>query len=200
MNVLIVLGSPRKGGNSEVLARQVGMEIQKAGGSVDYLRLNGMNIGPCQGCGGCEKTGVCVFKDDMTDLYTRVDVADILILASPVYFYNVTGQTKLFIDRFQAKWSRRYLQKNLYREDEGRRGYFIATAATRGEKMFQCCSFTVKYFFDAINMEFDYEDSLLINGVDGKGAILEKESYLREAEAFGQKIVKRQRENVRKML
>lgn len=200
MNVLIVLGSPRKGGNSEVLARQVGMEIQQSGGAVDYLRLNGMNIKPCQGCGGCEKTGVCVFKDDMTDIYTMVDVADILILVSPVYFYNVTGQTKLFIDRFQAKWSRRYLQKHPYREDEGRRGYFIATAATRGEKMFQCCTFTTKYFFDAINMAYDYDDSLLINGVDGRGAIVEQESYLRDAEKFGQKIIKRYHQNPHRVL
>lgn len=194
MNALIVLGSPRRGGNSETLARQVGMQIQNSGGAVDYVQLNRLSITPCQGCGSCESTGICVIKDDMSDLYTRVDVADTLILVSPVYFYNVTAQCKLFIDRFQAKWSRRYLQKIPYREGEGRRGYFIATAATHGEKMFQCCTFTAKYFFDAINLDYRYEDSLLINGVDAKGAVAEKETYLRDAVRFGEKIVSQHRQ------
>ena len=188
MNVLIVLGSPRKHGNSEILARRVGESIKKCGGSVDFVRLNSLTVSPCQGCGGCDKTGICVIKDDMTELYTRVDVADALLLVSPVYFYGVTAQCKAFIDRFQARWSRKYLQKIAYRAGEGRRGYFLSTSATHGAKMSQCCMYTARYFFDAIQLEFDDEDSLLVQGVDGKGAVLDRQESVQDAEAFGRKI------------
>lgn len=190
MNVLIILGSPRKYGNSEILARQLGEGIKHAGGSVEYVRLNPLTISPCQGCGGCENTGVCVIKDDMTELYTRVDVADAIVLSSPVYFYGLTAQCKAFVDRFQARWSRRYLLNNSYREGEGRRGYFLSTAATRGEKMFQCCMFTVRYFFDAVNIAYEYEDSFLVHGVDKKGAVRDMQDCLQDAELFGKKIVR----------
>ena len=89
MKVLIVLGSPRRMGNTEILAREV-VEGLPGGAEVEYLRLNDLNIRPCQGCGGCEKTGVCVIADDMTDAYARVDAADSLLLVSPVYFYGLT--------------------------------------------------------------------------------------------------------------
>ena len=194
MNVLIILGSPRKQGNSEILARHVGEGIKKSGGSVDYVYLNSLNISPCQGCGGCEKTGICVIKDDMVELYTRVDVADALILVSPVYFYGVTAQCKAFIDRFQARWSRKYLQKIAYRAGEGRRGYFLSTSATHGENMSKCCMHTARYFFDAIQLEFDYEDSLLVHGVDEKGVVLDREGCVQDAEAFGRKIATKEQE------
>lgn len=189
-NVLIILGSPRKHGNSELLARQVGEGIKKAGANADFVRVNGLNISPCQGCGGCDKTGICTIKDDMHEMYTRVDVADAVLLASPVYFYGVTGQCKIFIDRFQARWARRYLQKVEYRQDEERKGYFLSTAATHGEKMFQCCMFTARYFFDATGFSFDYDDSFLVNGVDEKGAVKEKYDVLEQAEDFGKMIVR----------
>ena len=192
MNVLIILGSPRKHGNSEILARHVGESIKKSGGAVDFIRLNSLNISPCQGCGGCDKTGICVIKDDMTELYTRVDVADALLLVSPVYFYGVTAQCKGFIDRFQARWSRKYVQNIAYRAGEGRRGYFLSTSATHGGKMSECCMYTARYFFDAIQLEFDAEDSLLVHGVDEKGAVVQRQGSMQDAEAFGRKIASRE--------
>lgn len=189
-NVLIILGSPRKHGNSEVLARQVAEGIKRAGGSADFVRVNGLNISPCQGCDGCYNTGICVIKDDMLEMYTRVDVADAVLLVSPVYFYGVTGQCKIFIDRFQARWARRYLQKIEYRQNEVRKGYFLSTAATHGEKMFQCCMFTARYFFDAAGFSYDYDDSFLVHGVDEKGAVKEKYDVLEQAEDFGKMIIR----------
>ncbi len=190
-NVLIILASPRKHGNSELLARQAGEGIKKTGGSVEYVRLNGLNISPCQSCGGCNTTGNCIIKDDMAELYTRVDIADAVLLVSPVYFYGVTGQCKIFIDRFQARWAKRYLLKNIYRENENRKGYFLSTAATHGENMFQCCKYTVRYFFDAAGFTFDYNDSFLVHGVDEKGAVKNRYDLLNEAEKFGKRIIRR---------
>ncbi|WP_041277623.1 flavodoxin family protein [Desulfotalea psychrophila] len=184
MKLLIVLGSPRRRGNSEILAEEVVKGLADV--EVEYLRLNDLNIRPCQGCGGCEKTGICVIADDMTDLYAKVDAADSLLLVSPVYFYGLTGQTKIFIDRCQSLWSRRYLLKDSHRIAEGRRGYLLSVAATNGEKLFDCSMLTVRYFFDAAG--YHYEDSLLVPGVDAKGDILQRPVALQDARDFGEKM------------
>ena len=125
MKVLIVLGSPRKNGNSETLARTIAETLaQELPVNIDYLRLTKYEIAPCNGCGGCEKTGMCVVKDDMIDLYRRTDEADIIILASPIYFYGPSAQLKTYIDRFQARWSRKYLLKERVRQNE-KRGWLL---------------------------------------------------------------------------
>ena len=87
MNVCAFNGSPRKGGNTELLLAEAERAVQ--GGVVMHLTrfdLNAMNIKPCQDCGGCEKTGECVVKDDMAQIYQAIRQADRIILASPVFF------------------------------------------------------------------------------------------------------------------
>lgn len=186
MKMLVLLGSPRKGGNSETLARKVGEGVEKEGGTVDYIQLNDLQLRPCQGCGGCEKTGVCVVKDDMVGVYEAVDAADRILLVSPVYFYGLSGQTKLCGDRFQARWSRKYLLKIRFRQGEGRKGYLLSTSATTGPKIFDCCVLTTRYIFDA--MDIDYGGDFLVKGVDAKKAVLELPDELTRAEQFGRDI------------
>ena len=86
MKITVLLGSPRRKGNSETLAQAVVKPIEQAGGTVEYIRLNDLSLRPCQGCGGCDKTGNCVIEDDMCDIYATVDDADRILLVSPVYF------------------------------------------------------------------------------------------------------------------
>lgn len=186
MHMVIVLGSPRRNGNSEILAKAVAEGFERTGGTVAYIRLNSLAIRPCQGCGGCDKTGVCVIKDEMVDVYEQVDRADRLLIVSPIYFYSLSAQTKIFIDRMQARWSRRYNLKQRFRENEGRRGYLLATAATKGKKLFECGELMIRYLLDAIDMECG--ESLLVRGVDDRGAVKEKEDELLRAKAFGEKI------------
>ena len=119
MKMLIVLGSPRKKGNGETLAGKVAEAMEQLGNTVEYIRLNDLNIRPCQGCGGCDKTGNCVIKDDMTAIFQKVDEADRILLVSPVYFYGLSAQSKLFGDRFQSRWARKYNLKE--RVSRGRR-------------------------------------------------------------------------------
>ena len=187
MKLLVLLGSPRKGGNTETLARKVAEVVEKGGGSADFIRLNELKLRPCQGCGGCEKSGVCVIKDDMTAIYEAADDADRLLLVSPVYFYGLTAQCKICGDRFQARWARKYLLKKRFRENEGRKGYLISAAATKGSKIFECSQLTTQYIFDAIDVEYGGE--LLVKGVDNRKAILELPDELARAEKFGQDIV-----------
>jgi len=187
MKMLIVLGSPRKGGNGETLAGKVAEAVEQAGSTVQYIRLNDLNIRPCQGCGGCDKTGNCVIKDDMTDVYKAVDEADRIVLVSPVYFYGLSAQCKAFGDRLQARWSRKYNLHERFRQDEGRKGYLISTAATKGPKIFDCSILTARYIYDAIDVQYGGE--LVVTGVDKRKAVLEVPDQMTLASQFGRDIV-----------
>lgn len=186
MKVLVVLGSPRKSGNTEILVNSLMDGARSAGAEIELIRLAEYAIQPCVACGSCEKTGRCVIEDDMQQLYDRIDSADRLVIASPIYFYNVTAQTKAFIDRCQALWSRKYLLGKRRGGNAPRKGYFVSVCATKGERIFDGAILTVKYALDA--MDFDYDGALLVKGVDRKGAVAEKPEELARAREFGRGI------------
>lgn len=187
MNVLVFSGSPRKNGNTETLAGSVIAGVEAAGATCELVRLAEKKIHPCIGCGGCEKEGICVIKDEMQDLYPRIESADRIIIVSPIYFYGVTAQTKAFIDRCQALWSRKYLLKRRLRGAVPKIGYFLSVAATKGERVFEGAILTVQYGLDA--MDFSYGGELVIRGVDKKGAINGFLDELDRAKEFGTVIV-----------
>jgi multimeric flavodoxin WrbA len=187
MKILVILGSPRKNGNSETVARLVADQLQQnLDASVDEIRLARHKIAPCIACGGCAKTGLCVIEDDMGELYPVIDTADIILLASPTYFYGLSAQAKGFIDRIQARWSRKYLLGIRLREQDRRRGYLICTAATQGKRLFDGSILVAKSFFDAIDV--DYGGELLIRGVDEKGAVQTRPGELQRAGDFVRQI------------
>lgn len=188
MKILVILGSPRKKGNSQTLVETVIDGIQEnVTGEIESIYLHGQkDLNPCMGCGGCEKTGMCVIKDDMIEMYEKIDAADILFLTTPVYFYGPSAQLKTFIDRCQARWSRKYLLKERIRQDEKRQGYLISTAATKGQKVFDGCILAAKSFFDTVDIPYGGE--LLVRSVDERGALKEKTDELDNAREFGRKI------------
>lgn len=190
MHTLVFLGSPRKKGNSDILSQAVIMGIEDSGGKVDTIRLSKLNINPCVGCGSCEKNGSCVIDDDMQPLYSQIDAADCIIIASPIYFYGVTAQAKLFIDRTQALWSRKYVlkKKPAYKGNLKRFGVFISVAATSGKRIFDGAALTAQYCFDAIDI--NYGGKVVVPGIDSKGAMAEAEMELERARKFGQKLVR----------
>jgi len=108
--VLVFMGSPRAKGNSSILAEQAAEGARKAGAEVEVFRLAKMNIGPCLACNGCRKKGAdgCVRKDDMKPLYAKIRGADALIIAGPVYWFSISAQVKLFMDRFYAFGAEEY--------------------------------------------------------------------------------------------
>ncbi len=100
MKIVAVLGSPRPQGNSAILARRFLAAARQQGAEVQEYLLNKMNFQGCQGCRTCKtKTVVCVLEDDLSPVLAAVKEADLLVLASPVYFGEVSGQMKLFFDR-----------------------------------------------------------------------------------------------------
>lgn len=98
------MGSPRKNGNSAALAERVAEGAKSMGGEVESVYLHGMNINPCDACDICQDDieTECIVDDDMTDLYPKILEADALVIASPVYWFTVSAQTKLFMDRCYA--------------------------------------------------------------------------------------------------
>jgi len=102
--IVIVNGSPRKNGNSTLLAEQVAAGARAAGAEVESFTLHTMDIRPCDACDACQETagGMCLIRDDMQLLYPRLERADAIVIASPIYWFSVSAQTKLFIDRCYA--------------------------------------------------------------------------------------------------
>lgn len=191
MNVLGIYGSPRKGGNSDQLLDKALEGANAVGAETHSIYVRKLNLSGCRECGGCDKTGLCVIKDDMQSVYASLEKADAVILAAPIFFYSVPAQTKALIDRSQACWSKRMLEKTgeeRKRYDSGR-GYLIAVGATKGEKLFDCAQLTVRYFYDALDMS--YEGGLFYRRLEKVGDVVEKQpEALAEAHRLGERIGK----------
>lgn len=118
--VLILSASPRKGGNSDTLCNQLMEGAQQAGHQVEKIFLKEKKINYCTGCGACYNRGNgCSQKDDMENMLNKMIDADIIVMATPVYFYTMNGQMKTFIDRTCSR----------YTEINNKEFYFIVTAA-----------------------------------------------------------------------
>ena len=161
--------------------------LRQEGAEVQQVRLAGLDIHPCIGCGSCEDKGICVFKDDMQKLYEHIADADIIILASPIYFYGLTAQTKACIDRCQALWSKKYILKEPISTKPNRKGYLISVAATNGERVFEGAILSARYGLDA--MDAAYRGALLYPGVDTKGAITKHPDYPDKTTTFIQQLL-----------
>lgn len=100
--ILILNGSPREKGNSASLAEQLAIGAREAGAAVESVYLHGLDIRACDACDECAATGMCVIKDDMQPLYPKLAAADVIVLASPIYWFTFTAQLKLCMDRWYA--------------------------------------------------------------------------------------------------
>ena len=101
MKVLGIVGSPRKGGNTEILVMEALQAAREAGAETEIFLAAGKDIALCNACGACrvDENGVCVIQDDMQELYRLMESSDGIIFGTPVYFYNVSSQAKVIMDR-----------------------------------------------------------------------------------------------------
>ena len=134
MKIIALLGSPRPEGNSAVLAKAFLDACQSRGAAVETHLLNKMQYKGCQACMSCKtKTEACILEDDMTPVYEAIRQADILVIASPVYFGDFSGQLKIAFDRFYA-----YLDANFgSRLPAGKQAVFILTQGMPEEEQFK---------------------------------------------------------------
>ena len=118
--VLILSGSPRIGGNSDILCDEFMKGALESGNEVEKINVAKKKIDYCKGCYYCQKSnGECIIKDDMAEILQKIIDADVLVLASPVYFYSIDAQLKALIDRTVARWT----------EVKNKEFYYIATCA-----------------------------------------------------------------------
>ena len=184
MKILGISGSPRMGGNTEVLLEEAIKGAHEAGAEVEEIFLRDKTISPCLEIYGCKKDGRCVIEDDFHEVGDKMVEADALILASPIFFYTVSAHTKMLMDRCQSFWVKHYLLKKPITPGRPRRkGAFISVGATRGKRLFEGVTLTVRYFFDA--MEVDLWDTLLVRGVDEKGEIFDHPGQIHAAYELG---------------
>jgi len=185
MKILGLMGSPRVGGNTDLLMDACLKGAESSGAVPEKIIVDRLKIAPCREFYGCLKDGNCVIKDDMQGMYTKLLEADIVVAASPMFFYGLSGQLKILIDRCQALWARSSVLKQRP-NNTGRRGAFIAVGATRGSRLFDGSILTIKYFFKEIGVE--YTDQLLIRGVDAKAEILSHPTALTDAFKLGKRL------------
>jgi len=186
LKVLGIMGSPRIKGNTDLLLEEALKGAKSQGAEVEKIVVDKLKISPCKEYLGCFKDGNCVIRDDMDDIYPKLLGADVVIIASPMFFYGVSSQAKALIDRCQALWARKHILKQSL-PNSGRKGAFIAVGATKGKRLFEGAILTVKYFFEAIGVE--YADELLIRGVDARGEIKEHPIALSDAFELGKRVI-----------
>ena len=182
--VLVLLGSPRKKGNSALLAGEIMRGAKAAEAAGESVWLHGKKIAPCNSCYACqkEKSRGCAIQDDMQDIYGKLLDADAWVIASPVYWFTMSAQTKLFMDRLFALPA---YAKNPF---SGRR---IAIAMTYGgEDPFDSgCVNAFRTFQDA----FGYVGATIVGYVYGSamgaGEILSQRKKMKEAFELGKKLV-----------
>ena len=125
---LIISTSLRAGSNSEVLAKECERGARDAGKDVELISLKGKKIDYCIGCLACQKPGPCVIKDDAAEFVEKVYAAENIVFATPIYYYEMSGQMKTLLDRLNPLYPTDYKFRNIY---------MIATAAEDEEFVFE---------------------------------------------------------------
>ncbi|MEK7281918.1 MAG: flavodoxin family protein [Chloroflexota bacterium] len=188
LQVLGLWGSPRWGGNSELLLDKALAGAQSQGAVVEKIVLNDLDIRPCQHCDGCLHTGLCIVDDDMQPLHHKLIAADRLILSAPIFFMGLPAQAKVAVDRCQALWVTKYLLKRRHpyaKDGSRRRGLWLGVGGRTGPNRFDASRATVQAFFATCDVT--YEDELLYPGVDAYQEILKHPTALEEAYAAGRR-------------
>lgn len=183
--ITAIYGSPRRQGNTTRLLKQAVAGARDGGATVHEIVLRDLKISPCLEIYGCTRDGDCVIQDDFQQVRDQMLASEGIMLASPIFFYTVSAHTKIFMDRCQSMWVKKYWIDGLSFGQwvPTRKGLFIAAGATHGKKLFDGALLTVRYFFDVIDTSL--WKALLYRGLDFEKDALEKPAYLQEAYQAG---------------
>ena len=170
MLMLGLQGSPRINGNTSFLLSAFLEEARAMGAQTQLIHVDRKNIVPCKEYVVCEKKGFCPIHDDMeTEIYGLLRQADIVIAATPIFFYSTTAQLKALIDRSQTLWARKYRLNLTDPNRKWRKGFMLAVGATRGKNLFEGVHLTMKYFFDAVGAAYDMDSTLTYRQIENAG-------------------------------
>jgi len=182
--ILVVQGSPRKKGNSIALAEQIAKGAESVGAAAERIYLHDKNISPCQACYACQRpdSSGCAIDDEMQPIYKKLIDADCWIIASPVYWFTMSAQTKLFMDRCFA------LQA--YKKDAFA-GKQIAIAMSYGDTdtFNSGCVNALRTFQDAFRYVGANMVGMVYGSAEKPGEIKSNQSLMDQAEALGKKLV-----------
>ncbi|MBW1984083.1 MAG: flavodoxin family protein [Deltaproteobacteria bacterium] len=182
--VLILLGSPRKKGNSAILAQEIAKGAEAAGARVESLYINGMDIKACQACWTCQKkdTKGCAIDDDMQSIFPKLIEADAWVIASPVHWFNVSTQTKLWFDRCFALTA---YGKNPFRKKIG-----IAMSYGDTDPYTSGCINAIRSFQDSFRYVGAKIEGIVYGSALNAGDISQNTELLKEAEKLGEKLAR----------
>ncbi len=174
MKILALIGSPRKGGNTDLLVDEILKGSKAEGHSAEKLYLYKYKISPCIDCHNCKKGYyVCTMKDGMQQIYPKLREADLIIFGTPVYYYGPTGQMKLLVDRLRPYSANGKLK--------GKKAIIVAPSAEGGK----CCGPLLKMFrlsFDYLGIEFTGK---ILGTAYEKGEIVQDEREMKKAYKLG---------------
>ena len=176
--VLILSGSPRKGGNSDILCDEFAKGALAAGNDVEKIFIAEKKISMCTGCYFCKNHGGrCALNDDMADILQKIIDCDVLVLSSPVYFYSICAQLKTVIDRTVARWT----------EIANKELYYIMTAAEEDEDTMDGTLACFHGFAMCID-GYEEKGTLYGKGVYEKGEVCNRPELMMIAYEMGQSV------------
>lgn len=183
MKIVGIDGSPRKDGNTEKLLKKVLVGAEEAGGAVEFLKLADLTINFCQGCGACRATGECIMNDDMDRVVASIQQSDVVVVASPVYAWQVSGNTKVFMDRLCRLLTPKYES----RLNGPKKIAFVYTQGNPDAGLFQP-------YFDYQEKVYPFLGFTLAGRVQATGTrakddVLAQEATLAGAHSFGRSLV-----------
>lgn len=176
--VLILSTSPRKNSNSEALAEAFAAGAAESGNQVELITLRGKELRFCLGCFACQKSGKCVIRDDMQEIVPKMEQADVLVFATPIYYYEMSGQMKTLLDRLNPLYAADYAFRKVYMmsvaaEDEAH----VPEKAVSGLEGWVDC-------FE----KAEFAGSLFCGGINDPGEAALRKEEQDEAYAFGKSL------------
>lgn len=182
-HVLAIMGSPRKGGNTDVMVDEILAGAKEAGATVEKVMIGDINVLPCQACAACRITGECVQVDDMKQMLEKLRDSQVWVIGTPVYWWGPTAQLKALLDRWYAK-----------ADPENAREYFaghrVVLAIPLGDDNPQTARHLVGMFQDSLNhVKAELFASVLAPGAYDMGDVKEMEEVLKQARRAGRDAV-----------
>lgn len=186
MKVLGLIGSPRINGNTAKLVREILAGAREKGAETVEYNLTKMDIKGCRDCSACLEKGACILEDDMQKLYREMEEADALVLGSPVYMGGISGQAKLFVDRFHPL---------VHDSSKPLAGKKLVLAYTQADPdlgtysaYFEHMEEVFSYVGSDVYVGFDVVGTIAAGGTMEKDDILEQKELLAEAREVGKKL------------
>ncbi len=194
-NVIAVYGSPRRDGNTDTVLNTFleGLLINnyffnnKVNLKIDKFILSNLKFSPCRECRHCSIDGECIINDDIQAIYPKMVSANLILIASPIFFTNVSGYLKAFIDRFQRFWALKYELKKQISIVNNKKGVFLSCAGSSNPSIFDCAKKVIRSLFDVLYT--DYLKDFCFNNIDQIGDVKNNKLLLKDVFEFAKSLV-----------